>query len=328
MNTFLSKKFESTFIPHSLKNRSILNNDIREITKAFNSAIYTKNIEKAYYLSTELILSGQYDKVLHTLINNYFNEINSGCVQGLLFIRNFYEHYNKYDFRDKKVNQLALVNDQVLRNFIFFIITLNSLAKTNKLLKLVKIEAADFNMENKKQNLISKNLNLVNQFIKTDDPKEIIIPLSEICNYLTNDSLSSRETNIIYWYSWILQFEKSFHNGNMIVSSRVIENVDFKYRRDFIWIIWEILKTYTSKHIREYIDCLYNLFIYGYSRTNKRSKAYLIIMAINLIINQQPHLSYPIPPLDDKIYKGCILASLKNNLYYLKILQQSITKNI
>jgi hypothetical protein len=325
----MNKKFESQFIPTSIiKNKTILNNNIKDIFKEFCTSIYNKSLEKSLHLSTELIISGQFDKVLIFLINHYFTEINSACIQGVLFIRNFYQHYNSYDFRDKKQNPLVIINDQVNRNFIFFLITLILNSKHNKLLKLSKIDNEDFNMKEKKHNLISKNLNLVNQFIKNDDPKEIVIPLSEICNYLTNDSLSSRENNIIYWYSWILQFEKVYHNSNMIVASRNVENVDLKYKRDFIWIIWDIIHTYTSKHIKEYIDCLYYLFINGYTRVNKRSKSYLIILAFNLIINQQPKLPYPIPPIDEKIYNDCILSSLKNNLYYLKIFQKSAINNI
>ena len=63
-------------------------------------------------------------------------------------------------------------------------------------------------MKNNKDRLLSKNLDSINQFIKINDDKNVIIPLSEILEIFLNLKSISFE-NCIFWLNWILLYEKN-----------------------------------------------------------------------------------------------------------------------
>ena len=109
----------------------------------------------------------------------------------------------------------------------------------NKLPKLPKIANNDFNMANKKNMLISTNLN-ISRFIHKNDPKNIIIPLSEICNYLKDKQFNAVH-NTICRISWLFEYEKIYHKGNLLVNLRNINDVDIKYLNDFVFGFYGIL---------------------------------------------------------------------------------------
>ena len=165
-----------------------------------------------------------------------------------------------------------------IRNFLCFFTPLLLMCNQRKLLKLPKIPQDDFNMDNHKKNLVSKDLKIVSLFLGKKEPKEIIIPLSEICHYLEDKKLLDREQKIVYWLAWLIEYEKIFHNKNLLVDVRDIEGVDSKYHRDFIWIIWSIILYFSNKNNKSYIEKLYKLFITGYVRGTKKSKSNLIII--------------------------------------------------
>jgi hypothetical protein len=124
-----------------------------------------------------------------------------------------------------------------------------------------------------------------------------------------------------------MQYEKSNHKNNLIVAARNIQGVDLKYRYDFIWIIWNILLSFTNEYNREYIKTLFELFKIGYTRATKKSRVNIIVMAILMIINPFPKINYPIEPMDYDKYTNCITNSLKCNFYFLKVFQQATLNN-
>jgi len=326
---YIPKKYESTYDINSIpRGLTVMHNDLKDTIKTFTTEFYNRNLDVTLYVTSELIISGCFDKIYNHLVHYYFNDVNLANLQFLPFLSQFNKYYQRYDYKIKKSHPLLAVNDQVIRNFAFFAVSILSLSKNNKLIKLPKIEIIDLDLQNKKKQLVSKNLTLVNMFLKEDDSKHIIVPLSEICNYLYDTTLTSREQMCVYWYSWLLSYEKTYHNSNMIVATRLIDGIDVKYTRDFIWIIWTIIKYFSNKHILPYINYLYDIFITNYSRSFKRSKANIIVMAFMLVINPFPKITYPITPMDDKIYCTGVKNSLKVNLYFLKIFQEALTKNI
>ena len=125
----------------------------------------------------------------------------------------FSKYYNvKYDCKTKSKQPLLLVNDMRIRNFLCFFTPLLLMCNQRKLLKLPKISAPEFDMDNHKKTLVSKNLKMVSLFVGKKEPKEIIIPLSEICHYLSDKKLLDREQKIIYWLAWLIEYEKIYHN--------------------------------------------------------------------------------------------------------------------
>lgn len=326
MTKYIPKQYISNFNPLDIsKNHTILNNDKSEILKSFNKALLNRNMFDAINNAIELHVSGYFDIVLNKLVNIYFNDINLANIQGINFVNNFMNYYvEKYSYKNKKLHPILLVNDQVIRNFISFFITFILTSNQRKLPTLLKISPDDFNLSNKKKSLISTNLSLLSSFIHKNDPKEIIIPLSEICHYLKFEHLNNREHKILYWLSWLFEYEKVYHKNNLLVNIRPNNKVDIKYQKDFVWIMWDIIRHYSNKDILTYIDKLYELYTIQYTRGSKRSKSNLIIYAVLLVINPIPKIKYPIEPLTSEQYIKCATNSLKCNNIYLKLFQKKL----
>jgi hypothetical protein len=299
-----------------------LGNPKKEIWKNYNIGLNNRNINGILLYLAELICSGYIEKLINDSLNYYIENINIACPQALFFIYPFYKYWNRIDVSIKKKHTIQLVNDQTIRNWLYFFTTLTTTCNTNKLFKMPKIEQVDFDMKRQRQGLVSKNLNLVQQFLKRDDPKDIIIALSEICQYISNSSLQMREQKIIYWYSWIANYEKYIHKGTMVVGYRDIPGIDMKLKHDFVWIIWDIVKHYTNEYNKKLVYILFYLYCGNFTKGSKRSKSNLLFFAIYLITNPFPKIEYPLKPIDEAKYIMASTNSLHCNQYFLKLFQQ------
>ena len=274
-------------------------------------------------MGIELHISGFFDNLLSKLTVFYFNEVNLAQPTAVLYLDKFLKYYyEKYTFSIKKNNPLAIVNDIKIRNFICFFITLLCGSSSRKNIKLVKIEKEDFDLKKKKKKLISRDLTNVLKFIDKKDPKNIIIPMSEIINLLINKSIIDREQTIVYWLSWIFEYEKKYHGKNLLVQYRDIPDVDIKYGKDFIWIIWQMLHRTCPPAFKKIVTSLERIYKYKYTRGSKRTRINIVLTAIILIVNPVPKIVKPIPPITSVLFRRCQTESLKSNLMYLVFFQK------
>jgi hypothetical protein len=168
--------------------------------------------------------------------------------------------------------------------------------------------------------IISKNLFHINQFIDSNDPREILLPLSEICEILqrqNNNTEKEKENsiiNLVYWFSWLLYYERTFHKGNWLVQPRNFTYLDEKYRNHWIAIFLEILIHYSSQYpvlVKKYILYLIHSYCILYNSKNKRTFAPLILMVFKLLI-----YPYNLPHIDQELFSKAYAYSLQCNFHY------------
>ena len=314
-NRYIDDKYKSTYnLDKIKKNVTILGNAKNEQLKLLVRSLNQRNISNSINYAIELHISGYFDNVLAKLNNVYFNEINLAQPKAAIYLYQFLDYYNeKYTYSLKKNHPLVLINDIRVRNFICFFITLCCLSNQRKLPKIIKINNDDFDFKKRKKKLISKNLTLISKYITKEDPKEIIIPLSEIVNLIKRTDIVDREQTVIYWLSWLYEYEKKYHNNSLLVKHRNIPRVDNKYCRDFIWIVWDILIDNVSSEHRKIMNVLNNMFKLKFTKTAKKSRSNIIIAAIYLCINPSPKIKISMAP---EVYARSNLESLKSNTYY------------
>lgn len=296
---------------------TILGRNKKAANKELQTTLISADYNKTVNIAIELHLSSQTDKLISDLFNYYLSDINIYHLCFINYFYKFYLEYNKIDTSVKKSQHLVLVNSQFIRNFITFIVPTLSLARKGKIDKLPKITEADFNLTNIKHELLTQNLNNVNRFIQSHECRDIVIPLSEICNYFES-SLLNKTQKIIYWYSWLIEYERVYHKGNLLVEYRENLYCDVRFKKDFIWIIWNMLLHYSPIDTKPYIAKLYYLFSQNYNKSHKKSRANIIILAIYIITNFSSCCQY----LDDKILINGYQISLKCNLLYKQVYNQ------
>lgn len=283
----------------------------------FQKSILSGNIEKSILWSTELHCSGYIKNIYTRLFDIYIKEINKA---NLKLLPIFLKELNKLDkisevFKD---NILNVRNEQYIRNHITDLVCLLTFSPKYKLAKLPKMESSDFNMKNNKPRMISKNLNAIQIYLKEDDPRDLIIPLSEILLNLKCPNLSKSFENCLFWLNWILIYEKNFHNSYIKCHTRRLPNISEKSFNDFSWILWEILIDLSSKE-DIYIKILFELYKRNFKKSNKRKKMNLVIIAFTIIIDPFPKINYDDEIISEKNMKkkNKIIANI--NYQYLDL---------
>lgn len=283
-----------------------------DIFKEMLKNILSGNIEKSILWTTELHCSGYTIIIYDKLFNIFTKEINKANLNIIdLFINDFLLLKKKIEFYNQSID---LRNDQFVRNHITNLVCILTFSPKSKLEKLPVINPEDFNMKNNKNRILSKNLNDVQIFIKKNDPKNLIIPISEILLNLKYVGISKSLENLLFWLNWIIIYEKNYHNGYIKCDIRKIDNIESKYFNDFTWIIWEILLKISNN---EYIDKLYTLYKLNFNKSKKKKKIDLIIIAFILIVNPYPHIDFNKTILDTKQHsiKNKIISNI-NYQYY------------
>jgi hypothetical protein len=144
------------------------------------------------------------------------------------------------------------------------------------------------------------NVSYIEEIIKEDDPKELIIPINELIFNLINKNIIS----VYYWYEWIIEYE------NICIKKKkkcVCENRSYApsgNMHDIIWIIWDILFYYSDPAIvdkkytiidsennnnnslkHKIIKNLFELFIIKYNNNVKKKRKYIIYYAFALLVD-------------------------------------------
>ena len=284
-----------------------------ELFSELEKNILSGNIEKSILWLTELHCSGYLENISNKLLSIYFKHINKANLNIITIL----VHFNtKIKNKIKNNDQLSLRNDQFIRNNIHDLLCILTFSPKYKLPKLPNIKSEFFNMENNKNRLLSKNLDNINQFIKNADDKNIIIPLAEILENIKNKGISKSLENCLFWLNWILIYEKNFHNGYILCTTRPQENINSKYLNDFSWILWDIFLKYGIN--TNYLKDLFILYKQDFKKSKRKQKIDIIVLALLILIDPQPKIKdTPLISREHCIAKIKIIANI--NYQYLDI---------
>lgn len=330
MNTrYVSKSYLAKYKIEELpKKITILGNDKIKMFKELLDKLKRKNCTDAINIAVELHVSGHITNLLSKIIDYYVNNINLIQPRGILYIVKFYKYYSMYTPKYIRKHKLQIINNVCVRNFIVNMITLICGSNERKLLTLKKIPKEDFDMTRHKKKMVSSDLNKVMKFLKRNDPKDIIIPMSEIIICLTDERIIDREQKIIYWLSWLIEYEKVYHDGNLETEYRDVDFIESKYTRDFLWIIWEMLKTCISKDILVYINNLEYIYKQNFTRGSRKKRISFLILAILMYINPMPKIKIPLDPIESSLFKKMQYETLLVNVRYLELYRRVEIQNI
>ena len=95
----------------------------------------------------------------------------------------------------------------------------------------------------------------------------------------------------VYWLSWIFEWEKLLlkKKRDLECAVRDISGIDKKFKKDFIWIIWEVLLDETDNRnndiLLRQIRSLYEFYKLNFTTSKKRKRVNLIIHALQLLSN-------------------------------------------
>lgn len=295
-----------------------------EVKVAFMKELKNENINRSLFWCFELLCSGN--------INSIW-DIFSIFIAGYISISNpkliIYSSLKMNDFNNIYKNgyiknELLLRNNDSCRKLLAEIIYILTTSPKKPCLEKIKIiKDTDFILENISSKLKAPETKYIDDIFKQDDPLELYIPLNEFSYSLNNENKNRNLWESLYWLEWIMQYEKIAKDKNIKLLSkyRNIIGINENFKKDYIWILWDIL-LYNSKNERLQYKTLYallELFSYNYKPGCKQKKKCILYTAIEFIINFD-NIKFKEPIIkdkelltnkDDKINK--IIKIIKNN---------------
>jgi hypothetical protein len=198
---------------------------------------------------------------------------------------------------------LALRNNEKIRKLFCEIICVLCFSNKKNVISDVKLDKNNsFDLTCMSEKFKAPNVSYIEEIIKEDDPKELIIPINELIFNLINKNIIS----VYYWYEWIIEYE------NICIKKKkkcVCENRSYApagNMHDIIWIIWDILFYYSDPAIvdkkytiidsennnnnnnnslkHKIIKNLFELFIIKYNNNVKKKRKYIIYYAFALLV--------------------------------------------
>jgi hypothetical protein len=295
------------------------------VKKELLQSLTDSKIEPACYWSAELICSGSYSELWEIILLFYGKHIQLGNPKLSIFINikmaSFKEIIKNYDC------SLKLRNLDKIRIMFCEIICLLCFSKRKHSFDEIKIKHEEFDMICLKERLKAPNVKYCEPFFLDDDPKEMFIPLNEFAYHISEEG-----KNIIhacYWVEWIMKLDNFLKSKreNCVCEYRSLADVDPKYKKEVIWIVWEALILEASKPnykpiILKIIKSLLSLYASNYSQGTFKKNKYLLYFAIS-VLTEHINLDIEIAKKDEK--EKTIQIVEKINLIYkqIKVNEQS-----
>jgi hypothetical protein len=193
-------------------------------------------------------------------------------------------------------------NNEKIRKLFCEIICVLCYSNKKNVISDVKLDKNNsFDLTCMSEKFKAPNVTYIEEILKEDDPKELIIPINELIFNL----ISKNIINVYYWYEWIIEYENICNKKK---KKCVCENRSYApsgNTHDIIWIIWDILFYYSDPDIldkkyniidnnnnnnnnntlkHKIIKNLFELFIIRYNNTMKKKRKYIIYYAFAVLI--------------------------------------------
>lgn len=268
------------------------------VKKILLKELNDSNIEATNYWSVEMICSGYLLDLWECILLFISKNINMGNPNISKYIE---LRYNNFKNICNNLSLLDLRNNERIRLLFAEIITILCLSKKKYPYTSLKIKDNDFEIINLNKKLKAENGEYAKICFKKNDSQQYYIALNELVYHLL---ITKNHSMCFYWIEWILQFSANCKKKKMILKceSRTFIDVEFKYKEDVIWVIWEIFMKFAQKKKNTFknIKALLSLFCIKYKLNSKKKRKFLMYFAVSLLLDEY-NISMPIFTENEKI---------------------------
>lgn len=258
-----------------------------EAKKELLNSLCNGKIEHALHWSAEFICCGCFIELWDIILNFVGKHIHLGNPKLPIYLELRFNNFK--DIIQTYIGyELTMRNNHKVRKIFAEIITILCISKKKHSIESIKIKKQEeFDITTMSSKLKAPNIEYATKIFKKDDPKELFIAINELAYQVSKDSLNSLDA--CYWVEWINEFENlcKKKKEQCVCERRSFVNVDEKFAKDPIWIIWDVL-FYTNDLKNDTISTkilksIFDLFCIRYTVGSKKRRKYLIYFAISLI---------------------------------------------
>ena len=255
--------------------------------KELLNSLFSGKIEHALHWSAEFICCGCFIELWDIILIFVGKHIHLGNPKLPIYLELRFNNFK--DIIQTYIGyELNMRNNNKVRKLFAEIITILCISKKKHSIESIKIKKQEeFDITTMSSKLKAPNIEYASKIFKKDDPKELFIAINELAYQVSKNALNSLDA--CYWVEWINEFENlcKKKKEQCVCERRSFVNVDEKFAKDPIWIIWDVLfytndlrnDTISSKILKS----LFDLFCIRYTAGSKKKRKYLIYFAISLI---------------------------------------------
>jgi hypothetical protein len=218
-----------------------------DVKKACIDNMCKGKIEPACYWASELICAGHFMDVWEIILYYLGKHIHLGNPKLVIYVEKRYEVFRNVMNQGHFINELQLRNNTVVRKMfaeIMCVLTMSAKKHCFEQIKINRVE--EFDITIMPERLKAENVKYIEPVFKKDDPKELYIPLNEFAYHISCETPNSKSA--CYWIEWVMEFELicKIRKTPCICETRKNVNVENKYKKDVIWVIWDTLLHYSQ----------------------------------------------------------------------------------
>ena len=256
--------------------------------KELLNSLKSGKIEHALHWSAEFICCGLFIDVWDTILTFVGKHIHLGNPKLPIYLELRFNNFKEVVQNGYVGFEMNMRNSSKIRKLFAEIIIVLCQSKKKHSIESVKIKKQEeFDITTMSSKLKAPNVGYVTNIFKKDDPKELFIAINEFMYHISSDSKNSLEA--CYWFEWIMEFDNLCKKRKeaAVCERRTFVNVDEKFQKEPIWIIWDALfysnSSNTCEITKKILKSIFELFAIRYTSGTKKKRKYLVYFAISII---------------------------------------------
>lgn len=264
-----------------------------EVRKQLLQSMIRGKIEPACYWAAELVCAGHFMDLWETILHYTGKHIHLGNPKIVSYLEMRFQIFRNIVSQTHYINELQLRNNQNIRKLFAELIATLTYSNRKHSFEAIKINRVEeFDMTQMTERLKAPSVKYAEPIFKKEDPKELYIALNE---FSFNISMDRRNMlNACYWIEWVIEFDlicRKRHES-CLCEKRSSLNVENKYQRDIIWVVWDSILHYANEtknaFIIKLVNSIMNLFCIKYTTGSCKKRRYLLYFAVALLTEPVP----------------------------------------
>jgi hypothetical protein len=257
-----------------------------DVRKELLNSLINSKIEQACYWSAELICAGHYSFLWEIILYFFSKYIHLSNINIAIYLDLRINDFKTILNNGYTDNLLSLRNNVKIRRLFSEVMCVLIDSKRRHSFDIIKIKTDDLNMIHIKDKFKAPSTDYGNEIFCNEDPKELFPFINELAYSLNIEN--KNQINACYWVEWIIEFENrcKLIKEKLVCERRIFSQVDSKFQKDIIWIIWDLFLREADKRpkiIKKLMNILLMLFSNQYKSGCHKKRKNFLYLAISLL---------------------------------------------
>jgi hypothetical protein len=286
-------KFNDIRMEEAFRGTSFSNYKLTEVRKQMIRNINAGKLEESCYWSAEMVASAHYAELWECILEFMGKYIHNGNPKIPIYLVRRYDTFRNI-MNQKHYNYvLELRNNYTIRQMFAEIITILCLSVKKPAFETVKLlKDEEFDLTMLKERLKAKETTYTCDIFDVEDPKELFIAINELGYHISGPMPNMKDA--CYWVEWLIEFDALCRKKKQKTKCKLRDvNVDHKFKRDSIWLLWELFNIYATKKgnplITSIVTSLQTLFCIKYTTGTAKKRKYLLYFVLEILIEHVPN---------------------------------------